>query len=76
MVGTTTIGPSTHAHVDLENPFVEMPRFDGKGQSHFKHQTVMVVPDLDCDPTVRKAIPGHLAQCAKGFFPDQREIVT
>ncbi|MER9236480.1 hypothetical protein NKI56_31425 [Mesorhizobium sp. M0622] len=76
IVGAMTIEPSARAQVDSENLLAETPRFDGKGQGHFKDQTVMAVPDFDCDPTVRKAIPGHLGQCAKGFFPDQREIVT
>ncbi|MER9792909.1 MULTISPECIES: hypothetical protein [unclassified Mesorhizobium] len=75
MVGAMTIEASVRAQVDLENTLVEMLRFDGKGQSHFEDHTATVVPDLDCNPAVRKAIPGHLGQCAKGFFPDQREIV-
>ncbi|MER8471303.1 hypothetical protein NKH70_16940 [Mesorhizobium sp. M0991] len=74
MVGAMTIEASVRAQVDLENPLVEVPRFDGKGQSHFKDQTATVVPDFDCNSAVRKAIPGHLGQCAKSFFPDQREI--
>ncbi|MER9877829.1 hypothetical protein [Mesorhizobium sp. M0118] len=63
-----TIEASLREQVDLENPLVEMPRFDGKGQSHVKDQTAIVVPDLDCNPAVRKAIPGHLGQCAKAFL--------
>lgn len=75
MLGAMMIEPSVRAQVDPENPLVEVPRFNGKGQSHFKDQIATVVPDLDCNPAMRKAIPGHLGQCAKGFFPDQREIV-